>query len=115
MRSRRPVPAHQDAGLQPERTDLAWRRTMMSLTVAAAVFLRWMPHHGLFVAALVLTALATAFAINLTHNRRFRRAVHGIKHDTMPPDAFSVAAVAASVSVLAILGMYTVIFLPLEP
>lgn len=88
---------------------------MMSLVVAAAVFLRWMPHHGLFVVTLVLAALATAFAINLTHSRRFRRAVHGIRQDAMPADAFSVSAVAASVAVLAILGIYAVLFLPLEP
>jgi hypothetical protein len=74
-----------------------------------------MPHHGLFVAALVLTALATAFAINLTHDHRFRRAVYGIKYDISRPDAFSVATVAVSVSVLAILGIYTVMFLPLDP
>jgi hypothetical protein len=91
---------------------------MMSLVVAAAVFLRWMPHHGLFVGALVLTPLALAFAINLTHTRRLQRAVHGINRDRMPPDALSIAAVASSVvilAILAILGIYTVMFLPLEP
>lgn len=87
----------------------------MSLIVAAAVFLRWMPHHGLFVATLVLTALATAIAINLTHNRRLRRAVQGLNHNSMAPDPVSIAAVSASVAVLATLGIYTVIFLPLEP
>lgn len=87
----------------------------MSLIVAAAVFLRWMPHHGLFVATLVLTALATAIAINLTHNRRLRRAVQGLNRNSMAPDPVSIAAVSASVAVLATLGIYTVIFLPLEP
>jgi hypothetical protein len=88
---------------------------MMSLVVAAAVFFRWIPHHGIFVSTLVLTALATAFGINLTHTHRLRRAVHGINRENMPPDAFSIAAVAASVGILAFLGIYTVLFVPLEP
>ena len=108
------IPIPGDAGLQPERTDLAWRRTMMSLIVAAAVFLRWMPHHGWFVGTLVVAALATAFAINLTHTHRFRRALHGIERDSMPPDTASTAVVAVSVCMLAIMGIYTVLFLPLE-
>lgn len=115
MGSRQVVPDHPDPGLQPERTDLAWRRTMMSLVVASGVFLRWMPHHGLFVGTLVVTALAAAFGINLTHTRRLRRAVLGINREKMPPDALSIAAVAASVGILAMLGIYTVLFLPLEP
>lgn len=107
-------PISRDAGLQPERTDLAWRRTVMSLIVAAAVFLRWMPHHGWFVGTLVVAALGTAFAINLTQTRRFRRALYGIQRDSMPPDTASTAVVAVSVCILAITGIYTVLFLPLE-
>ncbi|WP_307356890.1 DUF202 domain-containing protein [Pseudarthrobacter niigatensis] len=114
MRQKRQLPVHSDVGLQPERTDLAWRRTTMSLIAAAAVFLRWIPHHGWFVGTLVLSAIATAFAISLTHTRRFRRAVHGINHDSMRSDALSPAAIAAAVAVLATLGIYTVLFLPLE-
>jgi uncharacterized membrane protein YidH (DUF202 family) len=108
------LPTHGDAGLQPERTDLAWGRTTMAMVVAAAVFLRWMPHHGWFVGTLVAAAVITAVAINLTRKRRFGRAVHGITEESMAPDAASTAAVAASVVVLALLGTYTVLFLPLE-
>lgn len=87
---------------------------MMSLLVAAAVFLRWMPHHGWFVGTLVLTALAMASTINLTQTRRLRRAVHGINHHSMPPDTASIAVVAASTGALAVMGIYTVLFLPLD-
>ena len=106
---------HGDSGLQPERTDLAWSRTTLSLVIAASVFLRWMPHHGWFVGTLVCGAIAAALAINLTQKRRFHRAVRGISQETMPPHLGSTAAVAASVVVLALLGIYTVLFLPLQP
>jgi uncharacterized membrane protein YidH (DUF202 family) len=106
---------HGDSGLQPERTDLAWGRTTMAMVVAAALFLRWLPHHGWFVGTLVCGAIAAALAINHTQKRRFHRAVRGINRETMPPDLGSTAAVAASVVVLALLGIYTVLFLPLQP
>jgi uncharacterized membrane protein YidH (DUF202 family) len=108
------TPTHSDAGLQPERTDLAWGRTTMSMVVAAAIFLRWMPHHGWFAGTLVAAAVLTALAINLTRRRRLRRAIRGIQQDVMAPDIASTAAVAASVVLLAVLGIYTVLFLPLE-
>jgi uncharacterized membrane protein YidH (DUF202 family) len=106
---------HGDPGLQPERTDLAWGRTTLSMVIAAAVFLRWLPHHGWFVGTLVGGAIVTAAAINLTQKRRCHRAIRGIKHETMEPHLGSTAAVAASVVVLALLGIYTVLFLPLQP
>jgi hypothetical protein len=106
---------HGDPGLQPERTDLAWGRTTMSMVIAAAVFLRWLPHHGWFVGTLVGCAIVTAAAINFTQKRRFHRAVRGIRDETMAPHLGSTAAVAASVVVLALLGIYTVLFLPLQP
>jgi hypothetical protein len=86
----------------------------MSMMVAAAIFLRWMPHHGWFAGTLVAAAVLTALAINLTRRRRLHRAIRGIQQDAMAPDIASTAAVAASVVVLAVLGIYTVLFLPLE-
>jgi hypothetical protein len=74
-----------------------------------------MPHHGWFVGILVAAAIITAVAVNLNRNRRFRRAVMGINQESMPPDLVSTAAVAASVVILAVLGMYTILFLPLGP
>jgi hypothetical protein len=87
---------------------------MMSLIATAAIFLRWMPHHGWFVSILVLVAIATAFAINLPHTQRIRRADHGINRESMEPGPLSTATVAAAVGILAILGIYTVLFVPLE-
>ncbi|MDQ0864510.1 DUF202 domain-containing protein [Arthrobacter globiformis] len=108
------TPIHGDPGLQPERTDMAWGRTTLSLTVAAAIFLRWMPDHGWFTATLVAAAIVTALAINLTRKRRFHRAINGIKGEAITADVASTAAVAASVIILAALGICTVLLIPLE-
>lgn len=114
MLPQRDTPPHGDPGLQPERTDLAWGRTTMAMVVAAAVFLRWMSHHGWFAGTLVAAAIITGLAINLTRKRRFHRAVHGINSESMPADVVSTAAVAGSVVILAVLGILTVLFLPLD-
>ena len=63
MAAHQRLPSHGDAGLQPERTDLAWGRRTLSMLVAAAVFLHWLRHHDWFVAALVLAAASIAVAI----------------------------------------------------
>jgi hypothetical protein len=93
---------------------MAWGRTILSLTVAAAIFLRWMHHHGWFVGTLVAAAAVAALAINVTRKRRFHRAINGIKRETLTPDVASIAAVTASVVVLASLGIFTVLLIPLE-
>ncbi|NKX52859.1 DUF202 domain-containing protein, partial [Arthrobacter deserti] len=59
------APRHTDAGLQPERTALAWTRTTLALVVASVFFLRWMPSHGWFTATLIIVTAGTALAINL--------------------------------------------------
>ncbi|MDN4643928.1 DUF202 domain-containing protein [Arthrobacter sp. PsM3] len=111
MPSRRYTPTHGDPGLQPERTDMAWGRTTLSMAVAAAVFLRWMPHHGWFVGTLVAASAVTALGINFTRKRRFHRAIHGINQDAITPDIASTAAAAASLVVLAGLGIFTVLLI----
>ncbi|GAA4052212.1 hypothetical protein GCM10023063_45560 [Arthrobacter methylotrophus] len=85
------------------------------MTIAAVVFLRWMPHHGWFVGTLVATSIVTAMAIGSTRKRRFHRAIHGINQEAITPATTSIAALSASVVVLAGLGIFTVLLLPLHP
>jgi hypothetical protein len=84
------------------------------MVVAAAVFLRWLPRHGWFVGTLLGAAILTATAISFTRDRRFRRGIDGIGHEHMAPDIASTGSVAASVVILSLLGIYTVLFLPLN-
>ena len=114
MSPQRNTPSHGDSGLQPERTDLAWGRTTLSLVVAAATFLRWMPHHGWFVGTLVAAATLTAVAIEVNRKHRLHRFIQGINQETMYPDIASTAAVSAAVVTLAALGTYVVLFLPIH-
>ncbi|WP_231754775.1 DUF202 domain-containing protein [Pseudarthrobacter sp. GA104] len=93
---------------------MAWGRTTLSMVVAAAVFLRWMPHHGWFAGTLVAATLITALAIHSSRKRRFHRAISGINQEAITPDLVSAAAVAANVVVLAGLGLYTVLLVPSE-
>lgn len=114
MPPQRNTPSHGDPGLQPERTDLAWGRTTLSLVVVAATFLRWMPHHGWFVSTLVAAATLTAVAIGIKRKRRFHRAIQALNQETMRPDIASTATVAAAVATLAALGICVVLFLPMH-
>ncbi|MET1022442.1 MAG: DUF202 domain-containing protein [Arthrobacter sp.] len=114
MARTRPTAVHHDPGLQPERTDLAWRRTSLTLITAACIFLRWVPHHGWFAVTLVAASLLAALGIALTQRRRYHRAARGIGGAVSTASVRSTAAMAGSVMLLAALGIYTVLYLPLR-
>ncbi|MDD1476504.1 DUF202 domain-containing protein [Arthrobacter sp. H16F315] len=113
MATSRPAAVHNDPGLQPERTDLAWRRTSFTLITAACIFLRWVPHHGWFAGTLVGASLMVALGIAITQRRRYHHHASGIAGAVMVANFRGAAAIAGSVVVLSVLGIYTVLFLPL--
>ncbi|MEV7647170.1 DUF202 domain-containing protein [Arthrobacter sp. NPDC089319] len=116
MRRARPLPepGHHDAGLQPERTSLAWSRTTLAMIVATAMFLRWFPEYGWFTGTLVAVSLCTAMGIYITQQLRYRRAVSGIANERIHADAAAAAWIAGSVVVLGALGLFAVLFLALD-
>jgi hypothetical protein len=77
---------HGDPGLQPERTTLSWGRTMLALVTASAIFLRWLPHHGLPILLLFAVATAAAAAIYFTQRRRYSVSSQGISRENVDPD-----------------------------
>ncbi|CAL8900039.1 hypothetical protein KVA01_04150 [Kocuria varians] len=100
---------HEDPGLQPERTALAWGRTLMTLCTAAALYLRWLPTHGTFVLTLFAVALCVAAGIYGTQRRRYRRAATGIAGEWLTPDAVAVGLTAGACLVLGVLGLVTIL------
>ncbi|MGK9063777.1 DUF202 domain-containing protein [Stutzerimonas chloritidismutans] len=108
-----PPPLHEDPGLQPERTSLAWGRTLLTLITVSALFLRWMPYHGAFVGSLVALSLLTALGIWLTQQRRYNRSASGLKSGRIQADLVSVIWLGVAVVALSVLGLYTVLFLPI--
>ena len=109
--SRRPAPPHDDPGLQPERTTLAWGRTLMSFVVVSAVFLRWLQHHGPFVLALFGLAVLTAGSIYLTQRHRYARSARGVAEQRSTPELGAVLATSAAVVALGGLGIYVALVL----
>lgn len=109
-----PLPLHADPALQPERTSLAWGRTLLTLISVSALFLRWMPYHGAFVGTLLAISLLTAAAIWLTQQRRYLRSASGLETGRIHADVASAMWMGASVCALGALGLYTVIFLPIH-
>jgi len=97
-----PVPA--DAGLQPERTSLAWTRTSCSLVVVGLLGLRWAGALGgslLLVAVLGCAAMLLLLAVTGRRSRRLGGALHSPTQTMSAP----LAPVLALLAVVLALGI----------
>lgn len=102
-------PLDGDPGLQPERTSLAWGRTVLTLIAASAVCLRWLPDQGPFVLAMFGLSVAAGTGIYATQRRRYRRSVKGIRAGQLSPDIAAVFWTAGACVVLGALGVWLVL------
>ncbi|MFF1253258.1 DUF202 domain-containing protein [Pseudarthrobacter sp. NPDC058329] len=100
---------HGDPGLQPERTALAWGRTMMALLTVSAIFLRWLPVHGLPILLLFAVSAAAAAAIYFTQRRRYSASSRGIARENVDADITAVLWTACAGVALGGLGIGVVL------
>lgn len=108
MASGAPRP-HGDPGLQPERTALAWGRTVLALVTASAFFLRWLPAYGPPILMLPAVSGGAALAIYLTQRRRYRARSHGLAGESIEADLSAVLWTAFAGVVLGALGVVVVV------
>ncbi|WP_454827350.1 DUF202 domain-containing protein [Pseudomonas veronii] len=100
---------HDDAGLQPERTSLAWGRTLLVLLVVACIFLRWMQTQGWLGAVLALLSVFAALYIWMTQQRRYRSSAQAIHTGRLRADVVSVLFTGAVVACLAGVSLWAVL------
>ncbi|KAA9394307.1 DUF202 domain-containing protein [Kocuria coralli] len=100
-----------DPGLQPERTTLAWNRTLVSFVVVAAFFLRWGPEHGAVVVVLFGAALAVALGIWLTQRPRYAQRTETIARNLHRASVGAPLLLGAAVVLLGTAALVVVIAL----
>lgn len=87
---------------------MAWGRTMMSMFVITAVFIRWMRYYGWWMIALIAISGVTSLGIYATQRRRYREQARGIVQGRVRADAAAVVWTTAAVVTLSVLGIIVV-------
>lgn len=100
---------HDDPGLQPERTLLAWRRTLMTLLVVCTIFLRWIPRFGLIALLPIMLSLMAGILIQIGLNARYRKSASGLKQERIPAPLREVVVLGGLVMMLSVVGIYAVV------
>ncbi len=106
-----------DAGLQPERTHLAWQRTLLALGLGCAVSTRLTaPYLGLAGVVMSLAGVAAVVLAYVLVRLRYRRVNHSLRSTQTLTlvSAWPIALVALATGCLGILAVLFVAFgLPL--
>jgi hypothetical protein len=77
----------------------------MALFAAALVFLRWLPHYGLWMLILVGVAGAIAASIYATQHARYAARVTGISAERFQPDVAAILGTTGAILLMGILGL----------
>lgn len=82
---------------------------MLALVTVSAIFLRWLPHHGLPILLLFAVSAAAAAAIYLTQRRRYGTSARGISQERLDADTSAVLWTAFAGLALGALGIGVVL------
>jgi uncharacterized membrane protein YfcA len=82
---------------------------MLALLTVSAIFLRWLPHHGLPILLLFAVATGAAAAIYFTQRRRYSASSHGIRQENVEADIPAVFWAAVAGVVLGGIGIGVVL------
>lgn len=107
------LPLAGDAGVQAERTLLAWRRTALALAIGDAVAARYLfDALGWWGVALGVVGVAVCAAVAVLATARYRRVHEDSALQVAQTSGGALAALlAASVTVAAVLGLVLVVAL----
>jgi uncharacterized membrane protein YfcA len=82
---------------------------MMALVTVSAIFLRWLPQHGLPILLLFAVSAGTAAGIYFTQRRRYSASSRGIHNENVDADITAVLWTAFAGVVLGCLGIGVVL------
>ena len=104
--SQAPLQAHEDPGLQPERTSMSWARTAMAMLVVSLTLLRWANAYGPAIFALITVLVVCAIYVVSSNRADYLRDVHGIQNESLSPN---IARVMVMVFAVTLLGLGAVV------
>lgn len=81
----------------------------MALVTVSAIFLRWLPQHGIPILLLFAVAVGAAAAIYFTQRRRYSASSRGITKENVDADIRAVFLTAFVGVVLGVLGISVVL------
>lgn len=100
---------HSDPGLQPERTSLAWSRTIVSLLLVSAILLRWAFYYGAWLLPIVTLLMTVGIVLQLTQRSRYRHRVAGLARNRVAPSVLGILCLSATAIATGIVGLVLVI------
>lgn len=98
-----------DAGLQPERTALAWTRTALAMMVCSLTLLRWSETYSSLVFGAIGVLAVLSLVIIARNRAEYRSEARGLSDERVDANVFGVFAVTTGMTVLGGLGLYLVV------